>query len=175
VFTVWAAGADIWGTADAFGFVYRPLAGNGQIVARVQSLQNTHGWAKAGVMIRDTLATGAARVLLNLTPHGLELLARTSTGGATTVVANGTGTDGVWLKLVRSGQIVTAYASPDAVRWTTIGTTRVALAANVYVGLAVCSRDTSRLTTATFDNVRVVTAMAQPRWSGPYTAGPRRK
>jgi hypothetical protein len=34
-FTVNGSGADIWGSADGFRFVYRPMSGDGEIVARV--------------------------------------------------------------------------------------------------------------------------------------------
>ena len=51
-FTVNGSGADIWGTADAFNFVYQKLSGDFQISARVTSEQNTNAGAKAGVMIR---------------------------------------------------------------------------------------------------------------------------
>ena len=54
VFTVTGAGADIWGTADAFRFVYMPVTGNCTIIARVASLQNIDPWSKAGIMIRET-------------------------------------------------------------------------------------------------------------------------
>ena len=37
-FTVNGGGADIGGTADQFYFVYRPLSGDGALVARVESL-----------------------------------------------------------------------------------------------------------------------------------------
>ena len=50
-FTLKGTGADIGGTSDQFRFVYQPLAGDGQIVARVTSLTNTNTLAKAGVMI----------------------------------------------------------------------------------------------------------------------------
>ncbi len=50
-FTLKGAGADIYGTADAFQFVWQPLSGDGQIVARIVSIQNVNAWAKAGVMI----------------------------------------------------------------------------------------------------------------------------
>ena len=63
-FSVQGAGADIWGTADAFQFVYQPLTGDGQIVARVASVQNTAPWAEAGVMIRDTLTPGSRHAAL---------------------------------------------------------------------------------------------------------------
>ncbi|HLB45312.1 MAG TPA: S8 family serine peptidase, partial [Candidatus Limnocylindrales bacterium] len=58
MFTVTGAGADIWGGADGFQFVYQSLAGDAELVARVATLQNTSGWAKAGVMIRDNLTAG---------------------------------------------------------------------------------------------------------------------
>ena len=49
-FTVSGAGADIWGAADAFRYVYRMLTGDGTIVARVMSVQNVNAWTKAGVI-----------------------------------------------------------------------------------------------------------------------------
>src|SRR6476659_7894739 len=52
-FMMQASGADIWGTADAFRFVYYQLPGDGQIVARVATVQNVNVWTKAGVMIRQ--------------------------------------------------------------------------------------------------------------------------
>src|SRR5688500_8497259 len=70
VFTVRGAGADIWGTADSFHFVSQPLSGNGEIVARVTSIQNTNSYAKAGVMIRGALTAGSAHVILDVKPGG---------------------------------------------------------------------------------------------------------
>src|SRR6185436_13578064 len=59
-FTVKGAGADVWGTADQFQFVYQPMTGNGQVTARVASLTNPNAWTKAGVMIRNQLTAGSA-------------------------------------------------------------------------------------------------------------------
>ena len=67
-FTVSGSGADIWGTADAFQFVYQPLTGDGQIVARVTTVPNTDPWAKAGVMIREDLTAGARNAAVLVTP-----------------------------------------------------------------------------------------------------------
>jgi PKD repeat protein len=47
-FTVGGSGADIWGTADGFRFVFQSVNGDGEIKARVASQTNTDGWAKAG-------------------------------------------------------------------------------------------------------------------------------
>ena len=47
-FDVTASGNDIEKRTDAFHFVYQPLSGNGEIVARVSSIQNTHSGCKSG-------------------------------------------------------------------------------------------------------------------------------
>ncbi|HZI33503.1 MAG TPA: LamG-like jellyroll fold domain-containing protein, partial [Candidatus Binatia bacterium] len=58
-----------------------------------------------------------------------------------------------WLRLVRAGDTFTAYASPDGVNWTSVGTTTVAMNTNVYVGLEVCSVNDGTLCQAQFDHV----------------------
>ena len=154
-FTQTGAGADVWGTADSFNFTYRPLNGNGQIIARVAATQNTNTYAKAGVMIRETLATGSSTALLDVRPGGgIEWLTRASTG-ASMVSANATGAAPVWLKVVRAGSTFTASVSTNGTTWSTVGTKSIAMAANVYVGLAVCSHNTGALDKSTFDNVTV--------------------
>ena len=59
-FSISGSGADIWGTADAFHFAYQSLTGDGQVIARVSSVANVNSWAKAGVMIRESLSPGSA-------------------------------------------------------------------------------------------------------------------
>lgn len=62
-FEIEGSGNDIWGTADEFHFAYQLLDGDGEIVARVDSLLATNPWAKAGVMIRETLDSRSAYVM----------------------------------------------------------------------------------------------------------------
>jgi len=52
-----SSGSDIGGTSDSYHFVYRPWTGNGEIVARVSSLENAVAGTKAGVMIRQSLSS----------------------------------------------------------------------------------------------------------------------
>src|SRR4029434_8471617 len=54
-YTIKAGGPAIWGTADQFQFVYQPMSGNAEVVARVASLTSANAWSKAGVMIREAL------------------------------------------------------------------------------------------------------------------------
>ena len=53
-FTVAGSGADIWSVSDQFHFVHQVLSGDGQITARVVSVQKTNDYAKVGVMIRQS-------------------------------------------------------------------------------------------------------------------------
>ena len=68
VFTVKGGGVDIWAGSDQFNYVSQPLTGNASIVARVTSQSDTDPWAKAGVMIKQSTASGSSYALLGVTP-----------------------------------------------------------------------------------------------------------
>lgn len=152
--TVKGSGVDIWGTADSFHYGYQQMTGNGEIKARVLTQQNTDQWALAGVMMRESLTAGSKEVLAAMTPgHGLALDYRTATNGQTTYVSGGNATLPYWVRLVRSGNTVTASKSANGTTWTNMGSATVSMASTIYVGLAVTSHVNSVLGTATFDNV----------------------
>jgi len=158
VFTVSGAGLGTMSTsADGFHFVYQPLTGDGTIIARVVSVQGS-SYAQTGVMIRETLNPGASHVFLFDYFSSLLLSERTSTGASSTYQSVGSITLPGWMKLTRSGNVFTLYSSTDGVSWTQLGASQtVSLAPSVYVGLAVSSRTTASLATATFDNVSLTT------------------
>jgi hypothetical protein len=162
VFTVAGAGGDIQGAADAFRFSYIAATGDCTIVARVVSEQNINAWSKAGVMIRESLATNAANAFVAVTPgNGVTWQYRSSTGGGTSWNSTGGLTAPYWFKLVRSGNVSTGYRSPDGVTWTLQGTASFTMSSTVYIGLALTSHSNSTLCMATFDNVTA------PNWPGP--------
>jgi hypothetical protein len=159
-FTVAGAGQQIYGTADAFHFVYQPLSGDGTIVARVVSVQGGVGYAAAGVMIRETLNSGSTNAkTADWEGYGtIYFDVRTSTGGSTSEPGSVSATLPYWVKVSRSGSSFSSYTSLDGVNWTQLGTSQtISMAQNVYVGLAVNSGGSSALATATFDNVSVTT------------------
>src|SRR5262249_18582707 len=129
-FTVSGAGADIYGNADAFRLVSEGLSGDGSITARVASQTNTSVWAKAGVMLRETLAPGSTNTLVAVSPSsGTVFQSRVTTGGATTVVNYGPKVAApYWVRLVRSGNTFTGYVSPDGTTWTSLGQTTISMA-----------------------------------------------
>ena len=74
VFSISASGNDIWDNVDAFHFVYQTLTGDGEIIARVASLENTDGWAKAGVMVKKGAEPGSTYAAMLLTgAHGARM------------------------------------------------------------------------------------------------------
>jgi PKD repeat protein len=162
-FTVSGGGADIWGTGDAFHFLSQAVSGDVEIVARVTGITNTHGRAKAGVMLRESAAAGSRHVLLNVCPDGrIELLSRASPGGTTVWTGSATQTLPSWLRLTRRGTTVTASISFDGSTWIDRGTVPIAMPTAAYLGLAVTSHDLAMLNVATFDHVDISSASTPP-------------
>src|SRR6185312_3982228 len=154
VFTLNGAGADIWGTADAFQEVSQPLAGDVQLVARVTAVENTNTYAKAGIMLRDSTAAGAAHVILDVRPNGnVEFMTRSTTNGQTTWLASTTQTAPVWLKLTRTGSTVTGYVSVNGTTWTPVGVASLTFGPSPIGALVVTAHDVTQLNTSTFDSV----------------------
>ncbi|GAI93403.1 unnamed protein product, partial [marine sediment metagenome] len=91
-YTMTATGADIYGSADEFHYAYKMLTGVGSIVARVESVEQTHNWAKAGVMVRETLDAGSKFAAVYIMPtnadgtatEGCRFQARLDTDGGAT-------------------------------------------------------------------------------------------
>ncbi len=147
-------GADIGGSADAFYFVYMPLRGDGELTVFVMGMVDTDAWAKAGVMIRETLAAGSRHATEVISPRsGTAFLRRTATGGATASV-QGTGhKPPYWVRIARRGNIFSGYYSPDGVNWAQQGTDVIAMSQDAYIGMCVNSHSAGNVCTVVFDKV----------------------
>ncbi len=158
IFTVKGSGTDIWFNSDEMQFVHQTLTGDGSIVARVLSMGDTNEWAKAGVMMRDSLAPDAKNMAIHLTPtNGVGTTYRASAAGASDGTLVGSGATPHWLKIVRSGNLFSTYHSADGVAWKLVDSHNIAMGQTLFVGLCVSSKNNSLLNTATFDNVTVKT------------------
>ncbi|WP_018759162.1 PQQ-dependent sugar dehydrogenase [Paenibacillus terrigena] len=154
-FTVSGAGTDIWGKSDQFNYLYQPWTGDGAIIALVSSQTNSHDFAKAGIMIRETLNANSKHVDLLLTPsNGFTFQYRTETGGASQSVKIAS-TSPAWVKLERKGNVIKGYVSNNGLNWGDLGNLTLNMNASLYVGLAVTSHNVSSLSTASFDKVKV--------------------
>ncbi|MHC4430822.1 MAG: LamG domain-containing protein, partial [Planctomycetota bacterium] len=172
-YTMTASGYDIWRTADGvetdeFHFAYKTLSGPGTITAKVESVQNTNGWAKAGVMIRETLDPDSAHAFACITPsNGVASQGRPSAGG-TSVSTNQTGiTAPHWVKLERdiSGHFTISH-SANGSTWEPVqnaSTLNIPMRTNVYIGLALTAHNAAATCEAVFSSV-TITDTVGPQW-----------
>jgi hypothetical protein len=154
------SGTDIAGQSDEFHYAYKVLTGPGTIVARVDSVENTNDWAKAGVMIRETLEAGSAHAFAFVTPGNGTVFEYRPFAGQNYVPNAGqvTGvTAPYWVRLDRdlAGNF-TASASTDGSTWQGLGTAAsIQMSSNVYIGLALTSHDVALTCQAVFSNVTI--------------------
>ncbi|MBW2206504.1 MAG: discoidin domain-containing protein [Deltaproteobacteria bacterium] len=162
-YTITAAGADIWDVADEFHYAYKQFSGTGSIVARIDSLDNTDPFAKAGVMIRETLDADSAYVSLLITPaNGIRFQYRQAPGNVT----DRDFVDGLaapyWVKLERdAGGGFRGSYSTDGVNWEAMALRpSVPMATSIYVGLAVTSHNVAVTAQAVFSGVQIAGTVA---------------
>jgi len=183
---------------DSFYFVRQQLSGDGTITARITSLgeqvQPLNGgdgsswqpgvvpWAKAGLIVKTNTTQGSPYVAVMATAaHGVRMQYNFThdVAGSVTAVSK---TAPRWLRLTRSGDILTGYESADGRSWTKVGIAKLrGLPSSVQAGMFVTSPDHDVTTeeivgtstqggpskaTAAFDNVS-----AQGQLSGSWQGG----
>ena len=172
-FTVAAEGADIWNQADEFHYVYKQLNGVGSIIARVDSVENTNAWAKAGVMIRETLDAGSKFAAVYVTPtnadgtptNGCRFQGRADTDGSATSDSSPTLvatpeqmaiTAPYWVQIERdvAGNFRGSYSS-NGTAWTPmVWRPAISMESTVYIGLALTSHVAGVQGQASFSGIR---------------------
>lgn len=155
-----AAGLGLVGTADSFLFRHRELSGDGEVIARVRHLTNASLNGRVGVMLRESTSNGARMAAMTIAPAAISANRTTfyyrSTSSVSSVVVPGIAPVW-WLRLKRSGEIFTAYDSPDGVNWTERGTPQtLSIASTALAGIVVSSGMSSEMTSALVDKVRIV-------------------
>jgi len=160
VVTMTGSGSDIWGTADHFHFAYKTLTGPGTIIARVDSVENTNVWAKAGVMIRESLEPDSTYAFsLVSAASGVAFQGRTDTATGAVGTTEADIAAPHWVKLERdvAGNF-TASHSTNGSTWVPVSGAvplNIPMASEVYIGLALTSHNASATCEAKFSNVTV--------------------
>jgi hypothetical protein len=168
-FTMTGSGTDIWDQSDEFHFAYKVLTGAGSIVARVESITDTHAWAKAGVMIRSSLDPDAKYAFTCVTPgSGISFQYRINVNTDSDSTTQTGITAPHWVKLERSlSGSFTAYHSTDGSSWLPVENAqqqRITMNADAYIGLALTSHDAAATCQAKFSNIRIV-GQVTPTWT----------
>ena len=160
VFTLAAAG-ESFATAkpDSFFFVHQPLRGNGQIVARILSLES----GAAGVMMRDSTAPNALFAAMFAEVN--EMIAYRSRREEKFRLENGAEGDSRnrpyvnlprWVKLVREGEELRGFMSWDnGEHWENFQKGPVPMGTNIVIGVFTMPGDNAKAKQAQFDNVTV--------------------
>jgi regulation of enolase protein 1 (concanavalin A-like superfamily) len=167
LFTITGAGADVWGAGgqhdDQYGAIYQTSAASttSTTTVHVDSQANTNSWAKAGIMLRNSIAgagSSAGYAVVAVTPSNGVVLEWDANGDGyldseaktTTITAP------VWLRLTRSGTSVTAYYSTNGTSWNQIGTANLSGSNGTEdVGVFSLSHNTSTAGTATFSQFSI--------------------
>jgi hypothetical protein len=154
-FEISAAGDGIGGGYDQFHFVYQPMDGDGEIVARLLAIDGTP-MTEAALLIRETIDgwPPAREVLVGLTTgSGAFFEARTAPESGTSYTQGPPLAAPAWLKLTRRGSTFTGAVSTDGVNWQEFGSASIAMGDSVYVGLAGGGRTYGQLATSSFDSI----------------------
>ncbi len=151
------SGTDFNGV-DEYQFVYEELQGDGEIIARVTGLPSG-SFAKAGVMIRDSLDAGAIGALAGISPQGGMMYLRSETNGTRTELFEYNAwfvSPPYFVRITRDGDLVSGHRSADGITWDQIFSQTLIFTDSIYMGLFVSANDGGTIGTATFDTVSFV-------------------
>ena len=157
---VTAVGTDIGGMSDQFTLCYQPKTGDFDIAVQLAGLSLSDVWAKAGLMARETLDPGSRFAAALATPAMAGCFLEWRDPAFSQANLSGSfpaNYPNTWLRLKRSGNTFSALAGYDGQNWTQIGSVVIAMASQLYVGLAISSHSSSQSATAQFWNVTNVT------------------
>jgi hypothetical protein len=165
-YTVIGSGADIYGKADEFHFAYQPqpVEGAASITAKIESVENVHASAKAGVMIRDVVGglvaedPGSVYAAVLSLPDGDIVFQYRKVNGETSEIVrpeDHTFTLPYWVRISTDGRYITPQMSADGQDWVNIVEPNdISMYNYTVMGLAVSSHvDAGTACTAEFANV----------------------
>lgn len=156
-YTLTGGGANMWGSKDAFHFLWRRESGEGVLQAAIDWVgAGGDPHRKACLMVRESLEPDAPYVDVAVHGDGLTSLQyRAQRGGPTREIQVGKVAP-AFVALARQGDtfFVRTGTHPDELR-VAGAYVRVKLADPIYVGLGVCAHDDQVVETARFRHVRL--------------------
>jgi TolB protein len=156
-YKITGSGADIWGKADQFHYVWREMSGNFAVTATARFLTDGIGHRKAVVMLRKSLDTDSPFVQLAIHGDGMPAVQfRNAKADNTNTVDFPVEGPGTWkLKLQRQGTTVAVWVGKDGAPLRELGHTTNQLGSPILVGLGVSSHTQEATNTVLFSDVSV--------------------
>ena len=160
-----SSGIDVWNTADDFYFVYQVVCGDFQVTTRMESMENSGTWAKAGLMVRESLAPGSSYGMISTfqpdNNTGTCFQARTAEGAnSQTFSCTGINTN-TWYRLTREGNMVTSEYATNGSDWTLISSLEMDFPNMIFLGLAATSFDAYETGNVVFSETAVTSNPAK--------------
>ncbi|MDR0865220.1 MAG: hypothetical protein LBO74_09875 [Candidatus Symbiothrix sp.] len=161
VYTLSGAGENMWFKSDEFFFVYEPVEGDFSLSSKIAfapALENSNMHRKIGLMIRESLEPDARYA--DITVHygdGLTSLQYRPAVGVDTEEKKVDIISADYLVLERKGNQITVKACTVKENEVNVVTTDVSIdfPAGAYVGLFICSHDSSILESGYFSEVKL--------------------
>jgi len=116
-FTVSGSGLDIWGKTEEYHYVYTNAADSIEVIAKIENVENTSDWAKAGIMIKQNPLSSSALAVLSFSPNKSLVFAIRKNDGEIITGEQGIQKGQNWLKLIYKRNVVAAYSSVDGTKW----------------------------------------------------------
>jgi TolB protein len=159
-YRITGGGANVWGAADAFYFVWKKASGDMTLTADVQFMGTSAAeHRKAMLMIRQSLDPASAYADAVSHGSGLTSLQFRGAAGEQTYEIFTQVQEPARLRLVRHGNAFTMYAGKPNEELKPYGPIDfISMKGPVYVGLGVCSHVATTIETAIFTNVKLETA-----------------
>ena len=171
-----AGGEDIWNNSDQFCFVYEEFTADFDIAVRIESLEQSHLYAKAGLMAREDLTSGSRNLMFVAFPGnakrnnnrgGYEFQYRLETDKQSKAIYPSL-TDSIaqksfpivypngWMRLKRTGNSFYAFTSADGKNWKPYTEFVMEMPGKLYLGMAVTAHIKGAPTVAKFRNFKKV-------------------
>ena len=156
-YRITGGGANVWGTSDAFYFVWKKVSGDITLTADVQFVgASAAEHRKAVLMVRQSLDPDSAYADAVSHGNGLTSLQFRGAKGEQTYQVFTQLDEPARVRIVRQGSRYTMYSGKPGEELKPSGPVEyVGLKDPVYVGLGVCSHVATTLETAVFTNVNL--------------------
>ena len=172
MYTITAAGANIWLTEDAFHFVWKKVSGDFSLTADItfpDSSGNPNPHRKAVLMFRQTLDANSGYADAALHGVGLTSLQYRQTVAATTQEIQSNIDSPHRLRLEKRGDAITMFLSTGSEPFHQVGASiKLHFEGPFYAGIGVCSHNADVVEKAAFSNVELK-ALTSPAASSQLT------
>lgn len=160
-YEVYGSGADIWGAADEFHFVFSEVSGSFSIKGNVflDGFESTNDWVKTGFMVRNSLNSDAVNytTIIRQSDFAQDSQWRLTKGGSSDSTSSNMNAAQVGdLEIVRIGNMFyTYYLDVDTNERTLYDSREIIMEDPVYVGLCVTSHSDGVLSLGLYQDVEL--------------------